>query len=193
MSAAILDASINNIGYVDIAPGDYYGGTLGSQHNGLRSDVTVRGAGRGQTRFHSKASIYSQNATASGLFSTAYDGTVNKTTLKNIHVSGMTIYTYGYGVTFYNVNNCSLTDVDILPEPGLTPQVRAHVRFLYCQNVLLDNVRGYDAGGNTFNVNGCDYFTLRNCKVFNTTDDAIDIDYNFLFVGGSINHPATKS
>ena len=125
----------------------------------------------------------SVSATNFTVVKTANSGT-SKNLFTNIGLRNGKIISSGQHATLLaNIKNIWVKNLELSFSAAI--DVRESLWVQHCSNVLVENCRILDVTGNGIQINGCDYFVVRDNDVkssglFPTQDDGIDIDVDFL-------------
>lgn len=167
IQAAINYVNDNGGGVVYISAGTY----VLAANVLLKSGVHLIGSGMGST-------IITASVDSFTLIKTTQSGTT-KNIYTNVSVSRLTLKSIGqHCMLINNVDGISVTEVEAY-FTVITP-IRESLWVQHCQNVRMEKNYLHDLTGNGVQVNGCDYFTVIDNRIIGGSDDAIDIDHDFL-------------
>lgn len=137
----------------------------------LVSNIHFHGAGQGKTI------LEYPNLDVPGL-RTFQRGTT-KDGYQNIEIDNLTIVAQnGHATSLQNINNLKVHDIEVYF--SATPSIREALWIQHGKHVIINNVFVHDTAGNGIQLNAVDKFNVVNNIVSTSSDDAIDIDWDFL-------------
>jgi hypothetical protein len=145
----------------------------------LHSNLTLRGDGMGNTIIQGSATMDLPVIATAYLGKGNTSGTQSKTVYKDIAIKDLTVTSQrGHIFALHNISGLDIDHVE--GYFAARPAIREALFIQHSEHVQVTNSRIHDTAGDGIQLNAVDDFVVGHNLVWNSDDDGIDIDEDFL-------------